>query len=113
MANTRFNIVPDQEQLGALNRDLRFFPSTGERLRVLTSQDVEAFNDDGFLTGIRIYDRDEMNDIRDYFDQLVQRVMAEGGDSYSISSAHMRYGRVHDILTETTHCRSGGRSAGR
>jgi len=30
---------------------------------------------------------------------LLAKVMAEGGDSYSISSAHLKYGRVWDILT--------------
>ncbi len=100
MSNSKFSIVPDQDQLDALNRDLRFFPSTGQRLRVLTSSEVESFNEDGFLTGFRIYDREEIDAIREYFDQLVQRVMAEGGDTYSISSAHMAYGPVHDILTD-------------
>lgn len=100
MSNSKFSIVPNPEQLDALQRDLRFFPATGQQPRVLSPSDVAAYNRDGYLTGIRIYDRDEIDALRDYFDQLVQRVMAEGGDSYSISSAHMSYGRVHDILTD-------------
>ena len=36
--------------------------------------------------------------IRRYFDQLLERTLAEGGDSYSISTAHLRYGRVYDLL---------------
>ena len=36
---------------------------------------------------------------RAYFDLLLARTLAEGGDSYSISTAHLRYGRVYDLLT--------------
>ncbi len=41
----------------------------------------------------------EIADIRAYFDELLAKVVAAGGDSYSISTAHMKYGRVWDILT--------------
>ena len=45
------------------------------------------------------YSPAEIADIRAYFDRLLAKVMAAGGDSYSISSAHLKYGRVWDILT--------------
>ena len=37
--------------------------------------------------------------IRGYFDRLLERTIAAGGNSYSISTAHMKYGGVYDILT--------------
>ena len=36
---------------------------------------------------------------RRYFDELLARVLAAGKDSYSISTAHLTYGRVYDLLT--------------
>jgi ectoine hydroxylase-related dioxygenase (phytanoyl-CoA dioxygenase family) len=68
--------------------------------RRLTAAQVEAFNRDGYLTGIGIFSAEEIADIRRYFDELLARTLAAGADSYSISTAHMRHGRVYDLLTD-------------
>jgi non-heme Fe2+,alpha-ketoglutarate-dependent halogenase len=51
------------------------------------------------LTGLRTFSDTEIEDIRSYFDELLARTLAAGGDSYSISTAHLRFGRVYDLLT--------------
>jgi non-haem Fe2+, alpha-ketoglutarate-dependent halogenase len=91
--------IPTAEELNGLERDLRFHPSTIENPRTLTADQVAAFNRDGYLKGIRIFSEEEMAGIRQYFDELLARTLAAGGDSYSISTAHLRYGRVYDLLT--------------
>jgi non-haem Fe2+, alpha-ketoglutarate-dependent halogenase len=93
------NFIPSTEQLSQLERDLRFHPSTTEHPATLTVEQIAAFNRNGYLSGIRIFDEEEIADIRRYFDELLAKTLAAGGDSYSISTAHMRYGRVYDILT--------------
>src|SRR4051812_45302033 len=94
------NFIPTTDDLSRLERDLRFHPSTTEKPAVLSNEQVAAFNRNGYLTGIRIFDEEEMAAIRQYFDELLAKTLAAGGDSYSISSAHLRYGRVYDILTD-------------
>jgi hypothetical protein len=91
--------IPSTEELKSLERDLRFHPSTVANPRSLTAEQVAAFNRDGYLKGIRIFSVPEMAVIREYFDRLLARTLATGGDSYSISTAHLRYGRVYDLLT--------------
>jgi non-haem Fe2+, alpha-ketoglutarate-dependent halogenase len=91
--------IPSKEELNKLQRDLRFHPSTTKRPAMLTVEQVAAFNRDGYLAGIRIFDEEEMAGIRHYFDELLARTLAAGGDSYSISTAHLQHGRVYDILT--------------
>lgn len=91
--------IPPTEELNRLERELRFHPSTVENPRTLTADQVAAFNRDGYLKGIRIFSEEEMAGIRGYFDDLLARTLAAGGDSYSISTAHLRYGRVYDLLT--------------
>ncbi len=81
-----------------LPRDLRYRPCQNQNPQTLTHAQIEAFNRDGYLKGIRIFSAAEIAEIRTYFDQLLTRVMAEGGDSYSINSAHLSYGRVFDLL---------------
>ncbi|MEO6237029.1 MAG: phytanoyl-CoA dioxygenase family protein [Vicinamibacterales bacterium] len=93
-----FAITPDPRDLAAASRDLRFHPSTVEHPGTLTRTQVDAFNRDGYLKGLRVFSDAEATGIRDYFDDLLARTLAAGGDSYSISSAHLRYGRVYDLL---------------
>src|SRR3954467_3653400 len=95
------NFIPSTEELGHLKRDLRFHPSTTENPKVFSRDQVAAFNRNGFLAETRIFDKGEITAIRQYFDELLAKTIAAGGDSYSISSAHLRYGRVYDILTDS------------
>lgn len=98
-APTEFKVLPDAEDLAKIGRDLRFHPSTTTDPKVLTRDQIETFNRDGYIRPISIYSAAEITEIRNYFDQLLAKVIAAGGDSYSISSAHLKYGKVWDILT--------------
>ncbi len=101
MNNANFRMIPEEDELAGIDRELRFYPSSPSHLRRLTPSQIEAFNGDGFLQPISIFDASEITDIRLYFDDLLQKVMAAGGDSYSISTAHLKYGRVYDLLTNS------------
>lgn len=98
-APTQFKAVLDHEDLAKFPRDLSYHPVSNPSPKVLTPEQVEQFNRDGFVKGIRVYSTPEITEIREYFDKLLAKVVAEGGDSYSISSAHLRYGKVWDIVT--------------
>lgn len=100
MTSTQFAITPDQADLDKLGRDLRFYPVQNDSPRVLTREQIEHFNRTGFVRPVRIFSEAEITSIRGYFDDLLARVVAAGGDSYSISTAHLKYGRVYDILTD-------------
>jgi non-haem Fe2+, alpha-ketoglutarate-dependent halogenase len=95
---TEFQVIPGQDELGRMQRDLRFHPVTNPAPAVLTSAQVEQFNRDGYVRGLKIFSTAEIGEIRGYFDALLAKVLAAGGDSYSISTAHAKYGRVFDLL---------------
>jgi len=97
--STTPTFIPGTEDLSNLQRDLRFHPASTKNPATLTPEQVAAFNRDGYLKGIRIFEKNEIDDIRRYFDELLAKTLAAGGDSYSIATAHLRYGRVYDILT--------------
>ena len=99
-APTTFSTIPGQEGLSAIARDLSFHPSTNPSPRVLTAEQMETFNRNGYLKPFRIFSDAEIAGLRSYFDRLLARYLAEGKDSYSISSAHLRHGRVWDVLTD-------------
>jgi hypothetical protein len=100
MSTSAPKFIPTAEELGKLERDLRFHPSITENPKTLTREQIAAFNRDGYLAGIRIFSNDEITEIRRYFDDLLAKTIAAGGDSYSIATAHRSHGRVYDILTD-------------
>ena len=97
---TEFKMTPDASELQTVDRDLRFHSCTNENPQVLSRGQIAAFNREGYLAPIRIFSDEEISDVRACFDRLLERVLAAGGDSYSISTAHLKHGRVYDILTE-------------
>ncbi|MEZ4734202.1 MAG: phytanoyl-CoA dioxygenase family protein [Caldilineaceae bacterium] len=92
-------IIPNQEQLGLLGRRLQFHPSTTTNPQVLTRDQIETYNREGYLKGFRIFSPEEMNEQRRQFDEVLDAVLTAGGNSYSIISAHMKYGFAYDLLT--------------
>ncbi|HBJ37939.1 MAG TPA: phytanoyl-CoA dioxygenase family protein [Planctomycetaceae bacterium] len=95
---TDFAIIPSREEIASVERDIRFFPSTTTAPEVLTTGDIRQWNDDGYLAPLDVLTADEAKDYREYFDQLLAEALAAGRDSYSISSAHLKHGRVWDLL---------------
>ncbi|KAA5540072.1 phytanoyl-CoA dioxygenase family protein [Roseiconus nitratireducens] len=95
-----FQIIPTDDELESLQRDLTFHPAGVEHPETLSADQIRHFNDRGYIAPLEIFTADEIGKIREYFDDLLRRVTAGGGDSYSISSAHLKYGPVHDLLTD-------------
>ncbi len=100
MTQTDFKTIPTEAELAALQRDLRFYPVDNPNPRVLSPQQIDQYNREGFVAPLDVFSVSEITEIRNYFDALLARVVAEGGNSYSISSAHLKYGPVFDILTD-------------
>lgn len=91
-------LMPTPEQLDGIGRVLKFYPSVTEQPNTLTIQQVSEFNRLGYLSGINIFNETEISQHREYFDAILEDVLSQGGSSYSIISAHMKYGRVYDLL---------------
>lgn len=100
MSNSNFKAVPDEDTLASVDRDMRFHPSENASPTALSAAQIAAFNEKGYLKELPVFEPNEITQIRSYFDELLAKVTAEGGDSYSISSAHLKHGPVYDILTE-------------
>ena len=95
----QFKAVPDEQDLQELVREFQFFESRTTDPQTLTREDIAAYNRDGYLKSIGVLGDEEIADFRGYFDDLLAKVIAAGGDSYSISTAHLKHGRVYDLLT--------------
>ena len=89
---------PDNQQLALLERELRFHPATVETPQALSKKQIEELNQYGYIQGIDVLSDSEVTEHRQSFDGLLSSVVTQGGSSYSIVSAHLKYGRVYDLL---------------
>ncbi len=96
---THYNSITD-DVLGEVPRDLAFRPCGVDAPAALTRSQIDHFNEHGYILPIDVFSTDEIIRIRSYFDELLARVLANGKDQYSISTAHMTYGHVYDLLAE-------------
>jgi len=96
-----FKTIPTHDQLRSMQRDLRFFPSTMQNPTRITPAQLESFNRCGYLAGNRILDDDGIAQHRSLFDGHLAAALA-AGQSSSLSSAHMRFPDVYDLMHNPT-----------
>jgi len=94
----QFKTIPTGDELQQVERNLQFHPSQVRNPRRLSTEQVEAFNRDGYVKGLSLFSPEELAEHRVYFDRLLEQVLAAGGSSYSISTAHLKHGKVYDLL---------------
>lgn len=97
--STNFDITPDDNSLAGIERDLRFHNAAASEPKSLTAEQIDCYNTNGYIRPLDAYSTEDIADIRQYFDKLLEETIAAGGNSYSISTAHMKHGRVYDMLT--------------
>ena len=90
--------TPTAEQLSELPRVLGFVPTWNKVPRTLTPEQVEAYNAQGYLMPFDGLDRHETAELRAFFDGVLAAFTSLGRDAYSISTAHLRFARVYDLV---------------
>ena len=82
-------------------RDLKFHPLGVDNPKVLTREQVDAYNAQGFLAPLNVLGADEIGEIREYFDWLLPQAMEAGWNSYEITNWHKHCQGVWDIVTNS------------
>ena len=62
-----FKTAPTHEELCAMDRDLRFYPSTGSDPAAVSAEQVAAYNRNGYIKNLRIFDKVEITEHRAFF----------------------------------------------
>lgn len=99
---TEFAIIPDAADIAKIDRDIRFFPAECPSPKTLSSQQIDQWNSDGYLSPLDVLGSDEAISLRTFFDDLLSDALSAGKDSYSISSAHLKHSRIYDLLAHPT-----------
>ena len=89
-----FKTAPPHQELRAMVRDLRFYPSTVVDPAALSAEQIAAYNRDGYIKGLRIFDEAEITKHRAFFDAQLQKALAAGQSSFTLSSAHLKFPKL-------------------
>ena len=84
-----------------LQRDLRFFPLGLDQPANLSTEQIEQYNDKGYVFPIDVFSRSEIESIRSYFDDLLPKALEAGWNSYELTNWHKHCQGVWDIVTDS------------
>jgi non-heme Fe2+,alpha-ketoglutarate-dependent halogenase len=83
-----------------LNRDLRFYPILNANPKTLSRDQINQYNELGFIFPIDVFGSEEISEHRAYFDDLMERALKKGWSSYSINGWHRHCAEIWDLVTE-------------
>ncbi|MBZ0289621.1 MAG: phytanoyl-CoA dioxygenase family protein, partial [Anaerolineae bacterium] len=81
-----------------LNRVRQFFPLGVENPTTLTRQQIQQFNEKGYIAPLDVFSPAEIALHRAYFDQLLEKATAAGWNSYSINGWHKTCAGIYDLV---------------
>ena len=76
------NMATIENAFPELERELDFIPLGVDQPKVLTQEQIQQYNEFGYVAPLSVFNDDEMADIRAYFDELLPRAMDAGWGQY-------------------------------
>ena len=70
-SNPDFDIIPKYDSIEEIDRELRFFPANVEQAKTLSMDQVQHYNEEGYISGLDVFTEGEAADLRSYFDKLL------------------------------------------
>lgn len=89
---------PSPSQLAALPRQIGFVPASNSAPQVLSQQQIESYNTQGYLLPFTALQSEEAGELRAFFDGVLAAFMELGRSSYSVNTAHLRFQRIYDLV---------------
>lgn len=89
---------PTEEELRQVIRELKFVEASNENPRFLSPSQIEKYNEQGYLMPFDGLSSSEISDLRNFFDRILAEALAQGKNSYSISTAHLKFGQIYDLM---------------
>ena len=86
--------------LPELERSLEFHPVRNETPHILRPEQIQNYNELGYIFPLDVFSADEAAAHRAYFDRLMEAAASKGWDSYSINGWHRHCGGIYDLVVE-------------
>ena len=84
------------------DRDLNFYPVDPGRAEVLSTEQLQQFNEAGYISPIDIFSPAKVEETRNYIEDLLDKVLRapDRRNSYSINSYHLVCQKLYDLAVE-------------
>jgi non-haem Fe2+, alpha-ketoglutarate-dependent halogenase len=93
---------PSPSQLAELPRQIGFVPAVNRAPKVLSPQQIQQYNEVGYLMPFDGLSPNESREIRAFFDGVLAAYMELGRGSYAINTAHLRFARIYQLVKHPT-----------
>lgn len=91
-------VTPTFEQLSQLPREVGFVPSENSDPSHLSMDQIKHYNEHGYVMPFDALDANEILELRAFFDGVLAAFIELGRDSYSISTAHLRFAKIYELV---------------
>ena len=92
-------VTPTPGQLAELPREIGFVPTENRAPSKLTADDIRNYNELGYLLPFDGLTETEARELRAFFDGVLAAFIELGRDSYSVSTAHLRFARIYELMS--------------
>ena len=93
--------MPITDAMPELKRNIQFFAVENDQPKSLTPQQIQQFNQKGYIFPLDVFSETEIATHRAYFDQLIEQQINEGKDAYSINGWHSKQSEIYDLVTDS------------
>ena len=93
--------MPIADAMPELKRNIQFFAVENDQPKSLTPQQIQQFNQKGYIFPLDVFSETEIAIHRAYFDQLIEQQINEGKDAYSIAGWHSKQPEIYDLVTDS------------
>jgi hypothetical protein len=84
-----------------LKRTLKFYPIENSNPEKLTKEQIQHYNEKGYIFPLDVFSADEISVHREYFDWLMDEAMKKGLNSYSINGWQTYCPGIYDLVVES------------
>jgi len=93
-------MMPITDALPELNRKLQFFPVKNDHPQKLRQDQIQQYNQKGYICPLDVFSADEIAEHRAYFDQLIEKAIALGWNNYSINGWQAKCPGIYDLVMD-------------
>lgn len=88
------------DALPDMKRELKFYPAETTTPQKLTPEQIQQYNQKGYICPLDVFTTKEAEANRVYFDRLLAKAEAAGKNNYSINGWHNTCEGIYDLLTD-------------
>ncbi len=89
------------EEVAQLNRELRYFPLKNDSPKKLSDEQIQFFNEKGYIKGFEIFNKEKADENRKNFDSILEKFLNSGKGSYAIDRYQDRIKEIWDLANNS------------